>query len=142
ARARAVLAPYGTARPRRTSTGRPLRPTRGRGTQPLPRLHNELDSRSFLPIDDDVGKGRDTDEVDPARRHKPAGNGNRLDRLVEGPRSNRLQFGAAFLPEYAGEGSGHRVRIRLGRYLEDIHGANTSSGIAAVNIAAGHCLAL
>ena len=43
------------------------------------RLHNEFYRRALLPIDLDVGEGRDADEIDAVRRDEAAGNRDGLD---------------------------------------------------------------
>ena len=85
------------------------------------RLHNELDRRALFPIDLDVGKGRDADEIDAVRRDEAAGNRDGLDGLIERAGPDGLHLRTAILADHAGQSAGDRIRIRFRRNFQDFH---------------------
>ena len=85
------------------------------------RLHNELDGRALFPIDLDVGKGRDADEIDAVRRDEAASNRDGLDGLIERAGPDGLHLRTAILADHAGQGAGDRIRIRFRRNFQDFH---------------------
>ena len=85
------------------------------------RLHNELDGSALFPIDLDVGKGRDADEIDAVRRDEAASNRDGLDGLVERAGPDGLHLRTAILTDHAGQGASDRIRIRFRRNFQDFH---------------------
>ena len=85
------------------------------------RLHNEFYRRALFPIDLDVGKGRDADEIDAVRRDEAAGNRDGLDGLVERAGPDGLHLRTAILADHAGQSPGDRIRIRFRRNFQDFH---------------------
>ena len=85
------------------------------------RLHNEFYRRALFPIDLDVGKGRDADEIDAVRRDKAAGNRDGLDGLVERAGPDGLHLRTAILTDHAGQSASDRIRIRFRRNFQDFH---------------------
>src|SRR5207244_1762827 len=84
-------------------------------------VHRETDGRAPLAVDLDVGEGRHAHQVDLGRREEPAGDGDCLDGLVEGPRPDDLHVDRPALANRAGYRTCHRVGVRLARHLELHH---------------------
>ena len=76
-------------------------------------FNDEFDSGPLFPIDHDVGKRRDADEVNAVGRYEASSDGHCLYSLVESPRADCLHFSSAALSEHACQGTCHRVGVGL-----------------------------
>ena len=60
----------------------------------IARLDGETDGGAVLAVDDDVGERRDAGDFDADRRQETAGDGDRLDRLVDRAGADLVVLGA------------------------------------------------
>lgn len=68
----------------------------------------------------DAREAGDAVHVEPAGRKEASGDGDRLDRLVDRPRADHLDFCGPAVSDAIGDGSGRRRRIRVRGHLEHL----------------------
>src|SRR5579872_1147028 len=84
-------------------------------------LHQEAYSGPLFAVDGDVDEGRDAYEVETARSHVTARDGDRLDRLVDRSRSDRLHLDPALAADDSGDRARDVDRLGGGRNFEHLY---------------------
>src|SRR5436305_12263238 len=119
----------------RRSAGRPaLEAWAGQSSQAstgLTGLDQQTDPGPLLTVDGDVDERWNTDEVEAAGRHVTAGDGDRLDGLIDGAGADRLDFHPALTAYHAGDRARDRDRLGGGRHLQDLDGRARCPGYAS-----------
>ena len=103
-----------------------------------PVLDGQADGGAALPVDLDVGEGRDADEVDVGRRHEAAGDGDGFDRLIERAGAHDLDVDSAGLPQDARQRAGDRVRVGLAGDLQYLDHFSPRNDVGLHQFDGGH----
>jgi len=84
-------------------------------------LHHQTHSRPLFAVDGNVDEGRNADKIQSSRGDVATGDRDRLNRLVDRTRSDRLELNPVLGSDYARNRPGYPHWLRGRRDLEYFH---------------------